>query len=84
MTAMVSIARWDLKEAGTTKRWLEEHEAHTRRSHRMRKQKSLKSKTDTECVGVYATGISVKVSVHYPGRSRSVSWEKSAEAVVAK
>lgn len=34
----------------------------------MRNQLSLKSKTCTECAGVYAAGISVKAGAHYPGR----------------
>jgi hypothetical protein len=37
----------------------------------MRRQISPKSDTCTESTGVYATGISVKVSAHYPGRSDS-------------
>jgi hypothetical protein len=35
----------------------------------MRRPISSKSNTCTESVGVYAAGISVKVSAHYPGRS---------------
>ena len=31
---------------------------------------------------VYATGISAKVSVHYPGRSALSNRQKSAEAIV--
>ena len=35
----------------------------------MRRQLSSKSDTCTEGMDVYAAGISVKVSAHYPGRS---------------
>ena len=35
----------------------------------MRRQISSKSDTCTEGMDVYAAGISVKVDVHYPGRS---------------
>jgi hypothetical protein len=35
----------------------------------MRRQLTSKSKTCTEGMDVYAAGISVKVGVHYPGRS---------------
>jgi hypothetical protein len=35
----------------------------------MRRHISSKSDTYTESMGVYATGISVKVCAHYPGRS---------------
>ena len=51
------------------KRWPDEQESHTRQSHRMRRHRTLKSKTCTEGVIVYAAGISVTVSAHYPGRS---------------
>ena len=37
----------------------------------MMRQISLKSDTYTESMDVYAAGISVKVCVHYPGRSDS-------------
>jgi hypothetical protein len=39
----------------------------------MRGPISSKSETDTEDTDVDATGISVKVGVHYPGRSRPTS-----------
>src|SRR5690606_13839067 len=55
--------------AGTAKRWPNEQKPHTRRSHRARRQYSSKPKTCTEGADVDAVGISVKVSVHYPGRS---------------
>jgi len=51
------------------KHWPDEQESHTRQSRRMRRHRTLKSKTCTEGVDVYAAGISVKVSAHYPGRS---------------
>lgn len=51
------------------KHWPDEQELHTRRSGWMRRRRSLKSKTCPESVSVYAAGISVKVSAHYPGRS---------------
>ena len=35
----------------------------------MRRQLTSKSNTCTEGMDVYAAGISVKVGVHYPGRS---------------
>lgn len=38
----------------------------------MRRQKSAKPKTCTEDADVDAVGISVKVGVHYPGRSVSL------------
>ena len=59
----------------------------------MRRRISSKSGTCTESVDVDRAGISVKVSAHYPGRSRHLhklshpkgcekSDEKSAEAIV--
>ena len=51
------------------KHWPDEQESHTRQSRRMRRHRTLKSKTCTGDVDVYAAGISVKVSAHYPGRS---------------
>lgn len=36
----------------------------------MRRHKSSKSETDPESMDVYATDISGKVGVHYPGRTR--------------
>lgn len=42
----------------------------------MRRQISLKSNTDTESMDVDATDISVKVGVHYPGRSGDPLEEK--------
>jgi hypothetical protein len=56
----VSIARWNLKEARTAKRYTEEHEAHMRQSCWVRRQKSLKPDTDTEDMAVYATVLSAK------------------------
>jgi len=61
----------------------------------MRRQISSKSNTYTESLLVYAVGISVKVGVHYPGRSdrlptglsssrgEEMNGQKSAEAIVA-
>ena len=51
------------------KHWPDEQESHTRQSRRMRGHRTLKSKTCTEGVDVYAAGISVKAGAHYPGRS---------------
>lgn len=60
----------------------------------MRRPISLKSSTCTESIDVNAAGISVKVSAHYPGRSRRLlaqrillrssrkSGEKSAEGIL--
>ncbi|MBU4488528.1 MAG: hypothetical protein KKI13_05625 [Candidatus Omnitrophica bacterium] len=45
---------------------------------------SLKPNTYPEGMNVYATGISVKVSVHYPGRSVPNNGQKSAEGIVVK
>ena len=42
----------------------------------MRRHKSSKSNICTEGVGVYAAGISVEVSVHYPGRSAALSTKR--------
>lgn len=62
----------------------------------MRRPISSKSGTCTESMDVNAAGISVKVSVHYPGRSRRLlaqllrlkggrkSGEKSAEAILVR
>ena len=50
------------------KRWPDEQKSHTRHSRRMRRRRTLKSKTCTEGAGVYAAGISVKAGAHYPGR----------------
>ena len=38
----------------------------------MSRQRTIKSKTDPESVGVYVAGISMKVRVHYPGRSQGL------------
>jgi len=78
------------------KHWPDEQESHTRHSRRMRRPRTLKSKTCTEGADVYAAGISVKVSAHYPGRSpylfgnelasqrcEAKEGEKSAEIIVA-
>jgi len=54
------------------KHWPDEQESHTRQSRRIRKPRSLKSKTCPGGVAVYAAGISVKVGAHYPGRSLSM------------
>ena len=70
LTTRVPQATADLKEVGTTKHYAEEHEVHTRQSVGMRRHKSLKSKTDTERQGVYATVLSVKEVRMCPGRSR--------------
>lgn len=60
----------------------------------MRSPLSSKSGTCTESAVVDAAGISVKVSVHYPGRSvglpyvllasrgAGMGWQKSAEGIV--
>ena len=53
------------------KRWPVEQEPH-RRTHRMRRPLSLKSKVCTEGVGVDAAGISVKAGASYLGRSSGV------------
>jgi hypothetical protein len=45
----------------------------------MRRRISSKSNTCTEGMGVYATGISVKVSAHYPGRSADLPCATVAE-----
>jgi hypothetical protein len=45
----------------------------------MRRRISSKSDSCTEGVGVYAAGISVKVSVHYPGRSVYLPCATAAE-----
>ena len=79
------------------KHWPDEQESHTRQSRRMRRHRTLKSKTCTEGVVVDAACISVKVSAHYPGRSLAQSacgqvlWqrranegEKSAEIIVVR
>ena len=61
----------------------------------MRRPISSKSSTCTESIDVNAAGISVKVSAHYPGRSRCLhkllllrgsrkSGEKSAEGIVIR
>jgi hypothetical protein len=70
-TARVSVVRQNLKEAAgpAWRDWSDEQEAHTRRTRWMRRQISSKSNTCTESVVVDVTDISVKVSVHYPGRS---------------
>lgn len=47
----------------------------------MRRQISSKSNTCTECADVDVTDISVKVGVHYPGRSVG-NRQKSAKAIV--
>lgn len=60
----------NLKEVGTTKHYAEEHEAHMRQSVGVRRQQSLKPKTDTERQSVDATAMSVKEVRMYPGRSR--------------
>ena len=76
------------------KHWPDEQESHTRRSRWMSRHRSLKSETCPESVSVYAAGISVRVSAHYPGRSPSMPRatdvasigkcsEKSAEIIVA-
>ena len=44
-----------------------------RRASWMRRQITSKSNTCTESLGVYAAGISGKVSAQYPGRSVSLS-----------
>src|SRR3989338_4825782 len=51
------------------KRWPDEQEADTRRHGGVRWPISSKPKTCTERRDVYPTGISVKVSAQYPGRS---------------
>ena len=51
------------------KHWPDEEESHKRRSRWMRGRRGPKSNTCTENVDVDAAGISVKVGVHYPGRS---------------
>ena len=51
------------------KHWPDEQEPYTRQSRWMRGHRTLKSKTCTEGVVVYAAGISVKAGAHYPGRS---------------
>lgn len=51
------------------KHWPDEQESHRRRLRWMRRHGTPKSKTCTESAGVYAAGISVKASAHYPGRS---------------
>ena len=54
------------------KRWPDEQEADTRRGSRVRCPLSLKPNTCTESCDVDPTGISVKVSAQYPGRSACV------------
>lgn len=51
------------------KHWPDEQEPYTRQSRWMRGPRTLKSKTCTESVVVYAAGMSVKAGAHYPGRS---------------
>lgn len=52
----------------------------------MRRHLSLKSDTCTERVAVYATGISGKVSAHYPGRSADLPapWRYKPEGACAR
>ncbi len=57
------------------KHWPDEQEPYTRQSRWMRGHRTLKSKTCTEGVVVYAAGISVKAGAHYPGRSPLLSRE---------
>ena len=80
------------------KRWPDEQEADRRRHGGVSRPLSAKPETCTERRDVYPTGISVKVSAQYPGRSAQVPREtsvllasrgvgmpvqKSAEAIVA-
>jgi hypothetical protein len=60
------------------KRWPDEQKPHTRRTHRMRRPLSSKSKLCTEGVDVNAAGISVKAGASYPGRSASMSERTTA------
>ena len=57
----------------------------------MSRPMTVKPKTDTESSDVYVAGISVKVKVHYPGRSHLAHesetvfffrYEKSAEGIL--
>lgn len=50
----------------------------------MRRPISLKSNTCTERVAVYATGISGKVSAHYPGRSVDLPVPQGARARIVE
>lgn len=80
LTTRVFGVTQNLKEVGTTKRYAEEHEVHTRQSVGVRRHKSLKPKTDTERQVVYATAMSAKEVRMYPGRSHltheSATYEK--------
>ena len=60
------------------KHWPDEQESHRRQSRRMRGHRTLKSETCTEGVVVYAAGISVKVSAHYPRRTPPLLGNKLA------
>jgi hypothetical protein len=60
------------------KRWPDEQEPHTRRTHWMRSPLSSKSKLCTEGVDVNAAGISAKAGASYPGESASMSERTTA------
>lgn len=72
----MSRATANLKEVGTTKHYAEEHEAHRRQAVGVRKQYSLKPKSDTERQDVNATAMSGKEVRMYPGRSRLLLKER--------
>ena len=63
--------RGEVGRKSMAKRWPDEQEPH-RRTHRIRRPLSLKSKVCTEGVGVIAAGISVKAGASYLGRSPGV------------
>ena len=71
------------------KHWSDEQESHARLLCWVSRPITVKPNTHTESMAVNAAGISVKVIVSYPGRSRLVhesatqKWsEKSADVIV--